>query len=386
MTKLLKLKRIIDESVEREIEVKKIDVFGYQFNYQTNFIKSLSKYWFSEHTVEEHIAPLNSELENNNRPGTIKESIEYIVVHDTASSAPTADEYAHAKYVMKGGGGTSWHYSVGEKASCHHIPDNEVAYHAGDQLKVRFSLIDTGVVGTNPNPVIDIKDNYYTLDSKKTNIRTPIVSFEVDNDQLVYASDKVIFGKKAPVDAKEGVLNIDFTKENINDYGLRVELINGRYYMGPTYYNATYQKIANRGGNLNSIGIETMVNQSSNLIKTWHRCAKLVAHLLVDNNLDPTRVKAHHYFSGKNCPMTLRKNKLWDYFIEMVEVEYNVLKSFNDVEISLLCNNAFVFEDGLINLEKLSSTREKIIEYQVKLKLKDDEMILNYQTIIKYEE
>lgn len=386
MNKLIQLKKLIDKSIEKEVVVKKINVFGYQFNYQTDFVKSISKYWFAEHTVEEHIAPLNINSNNDNRPGTIKESIEYIVVHDTASSAITADEYAHAKYVENGGGGTSWHYSVGEKAICHQIPDNEVAYHAGDQLKVKFSLIDTGVEGTNTKPIIDIIDNYYTIDSQKTKVHTPVVSFEYDNNTLVYASDKAIFGKKAPIEAKQGIVDLKFTKDDINDYGVRVELIDGKYYMGPTYYNATYKKIANRGGNLNSIGIETMVNKSSNLIKTWHRCAKLVAHLLINNNLDVSRVKAHHYFSGKNCPMTLRENNLWNYFIQMVEIEYEILKEFNDCEIFLQCDNEIITDDGLINLDKIDKSKENIVSCQIKIKNCNGEMILNYQTIIKCEE
>lgn len=36
---------------------------------------------------------------------------------------------------------------------------------------------------------------------------------------------------------------------------------------------------------MNSIGIETMVNQGSDLYLTWQKTAKLVAHLLIDNNL-----------------------------------------------------------------------------------------------------
>lgn len=383
MKKLLELKKIIDQSIEKEISLKKIDVYGYQFKYETDIIKSISKYWFNEHIVEEHIIPLNSESENNNRPGTIKESTQYIVVHDTASSAETADEYAHAKYVTNGGGGTSWHYSVGEKASCHHLPNNEVAYHAGDQLKVRFELIDTGICGDNEKPIIGIENGYYTIDGQKSNIHIPIVSFVYDNEQLVYASDNVIFGKKAPIDAEEGKCNIELTTEHINDYGLRIDLINGRYYMGPTYYNATYNKIANRGGNLNSIGIETMVNKNSNLVKTWHRCAKLVAHLLVENDLDQSRVKAHHFFSGKHCPMTLRANNLWNYFLEMVDVEYQILKDFSDVDIELICDNPVLLEDGLIDLTKISNMKNEIIKYQIKLKRKEEVLILEYQTIVK---
>ena len=69
-----------------------------------------------------------------------------------------------------------------------------------------------------------------------------------------------------------------------------------------------------------------MVNEGSNLLVTWHKCAKLVANLLVNNNLDLTCVKPHHFFSGKPCPMTMRYNKMWEYFMQMVEIEFEILK------------------------------------------------------------
>jgi hypothetical protein len=79
-----------------------------------------------------------------------------------------------------------------------------------------------------------------------------------------------------------------------------------------------------------------MVNEGSNLLVTWHKCAKLVAHLLLNNNLTINDVKPHHFFSGKPCPMTLRYNKMWDYFMFMVEIEFEILKLIgDDIEISL---------------------------------------------------
>lgn len=288
MKKIDELVTILKEANENNVWHKTITAYGYQFDYDTVVYASVSKYWFGKNEIEEFICPLNSESDNNNRPGTKKESTEYITVHDTASSKDTADEYAHAKYVTNGGGGTSWHYSVGSKMACHQVPDDEVAYHAGDSLDVRFELFNTNVSGTNKNPTITINDGFYYIDGIKSSIKVPQVSFEYRNDELVYASDGVKQGRKAPKDAKEGRTDIVLTTADINDAGIRIDLKgDGYYYIGPTYYNASFGKIANRGGNLNSIGIETMINQGSNLMRTWHRCAKLVANLLVDNNLDP---------------------------------------------------------------------------------------------------
>ncbi len=383
MNRIEKLEKLITLANEKEIWNKNITVYGYQFNYQTLVRPSLSKYWFSENKVEEWICPKDNESGNHNRPGTKKESIEYVTVHDTASSKDTADEYAHAKYVANGGGGTSWHYSVGSNASCHQIPDDEVAYHAGDSLDVRFVLTKTAVLGTNPFPKVEIVDGYYYLDGKNTTLLAPVVTFEYNKEnELVYASDKVKQKKLAPSNAKAGNANIHLTTNHINDAGIRIDLKeDGYYYMGPTYYNATYQKIANRGGNLNSIGIESMVNQGSNLMRTWHRLAKLVANLLVENHLDTTRVKPHHFFSGKPCPMTLRENGLWDYFMECVKVEYQILKEFPDAIIECICQNDVVASDGCFNQDV--TLKEGKIAYQVRITLDGQTRTIPMESMIK---
>ena len=91
---------------ERQLSFTKIKVYGYQYNYEVSLIKSISKFWFGRHEVTDYFAPSNQESNHNNRPGIFKKSIEYIVIHDTASVAKSADEYAHAQYVRNGGDGT----------------------------------------------------------------------------------------------------------------------------------------------------------------------------------------------------------------------------------------------------------------------------------------
>ena len=103
----------------------------------------------------------------------------------------------------------------------------------------------------------------------------------------------------------------------------------GQYYMGTTwwcYSQVAEGRICSKGGNLNSIGIESAVNPESNLWYTWQRTAQLVAKLMLENDLDITRVKGHHFYSAKDCPQPLLENDLeiWWKFIEMVEHEYDL--------------------------------------------------------------
>ena len=65
-----------------------------------------------------------------NRPGGAN-SMEYITVHETGNYANGADAAAHASYLRTTSEKVSWHYSVDEGSVYRHIPDNEVAWHAG---------------------------------------------------------------------------------------------------------------------------------------------------------------------------------------------------------------------------------------------------------------
>lgn len=295
------LQYFIDNAIDTII-AKNIVVTGYQFVYQHRLLSSVTNYLFEDFVVNNDVYPIPST--NSNRPGVVYPKY-YITVHDTASSASSATAKAHAQYVLDGGGGTSWHYSVGNDGIYHQIPDNENAYHAGDGGRP-YQLYNSGIKATTKYPIVTIStDGYYELNGEKSNVLAP----RNDNNEIL-------------------------TTKDINDEGIRVVIQDGVYFIGNTYYNSTYHYIANAGGNNNSIGMETMVNQGSDLYYTWQKTAKLVAHLMQDNNLSIDDVKPHHFFSGKNCPETMRDNGLWPNFIKLVQFEYDMLTKYSDYTIS----------------------------------------------------
>ena len=258
------------------------------------FLFTLDDYtsdWHTKNYTVENIVPAGS----SNRPGTIKSSTEFILVHDTANNATGATAKANANYVYNGGGGTSWHYTSGSDGVYHQIPDNEVAYHAGDGTGVKWSTHYSGVLATtHKKPTVTISsDGYYELNGQKTVVLAP-----TKNGQICKTSD-------------------------INDAGIFTEIgSDGYWYIGETWYSTTYGYIANHGGNNNSIGIETCVNPDGDLYTTWTYTAKLVARLMIINNLSIDRVVPHHFFSGKDCPMTMRHAGYWATFKKMVWFEY----------------------------------------------------------------
>ena len=350
-----KIKQLLIKGRNLSISSKTFKVFGYQYNYYTECFGDLNAYYFGNHEVIEKLIP----LELDNRPGTIKEKTLYVCVHDTASAAKTAGSLAHAAYVCAGGGGTSWHYSCGDDAIYHHIPDNEVAYHAGDGTKINYHTINTGVRATTKIPCIEIIDGYFYLNGVKSCIEIPDLTVVKELDNYYYTSFGVVQGKVKGENIKEGKVNLNLNTSDINDAGINTLIIDGYYHFTPIYYNKGYGFVANRLGNLYSIGIETMVNEGSNLLVTWHKCAKLVAHLLIENNLDISCVKPHHFFSGKPCPMTMRYNKMWDYFMSMVLVEFEILKLIgDDIKITLEYNGP---NNGGVLLEEVVDKSYNIV-------------------------
>ena len=299
MNKAIKL---IKDSINQKPFAKEIKVYGWQNEYNHNLVQSACKYLFEEFSVNENLAPLT----NENRPANIKPKY-YITVHDTGDADPihTAQFWSNTvrdEYWEQGKYACSYQYVVGNDGTYQQIPDEEVAWHAGDTTKFDYKLYETNVTGTNQNPQITISsDGYFEIDQVKSNILAPRIYKE-----------------------RDGVVLLDRTArtEDINDQSILCKLIDGVYYLGEVYFNETYELIANRGGNNNSIGIESCVNENSDLYYTWQKTAKLVANLLYKYNLNFEDIRQHHYYSGKNCPQTMRMNGMWDHFMDLVKTEY----------------------------------------------------------------
>ena len=301
----------------------------------------------------EQICPISDQ----NRPGIVKTSTEYITVHDTANNSSGATAKMHANYVEQGGGGTSWHYSVDQDNIYHQIPDNEVAYHAGDGHRV-YSLIDTGIKATSIRPVIYIKNGTYHILGQDTKLK-PF------NDQEATVYDTAVY-----------------TTEDINSLSIILEIgENGNYYMGRTYYNSGYGLIANFGGNRNSIGIESCVNNGSDYGHTYRNLAILVANLCIQNNLSVDRVKGHHYFSGKPCPNSILTTQLWEDFLTLVSRTKFVKEKLNDYTFNWTSLTSNIDNTGFIKTSVKSGDE---IKYKVEVKKENNTVYTeSFTTIVK---
>lgn len=70
---------------------------------------------------------------HQNRPGILRE-IHWIVIHETDNFDASSDAKHHADYLCDNTTDiNSWHYTVDDQIIYHHLPDEEVGWHAGDK-------------------------------------------------------------------------------------------------------------------------------------------------------------------------------------------------------------------------------------------------------------
>lgn len=80
--------------------------------------------------INEHILPLSKA-----RSGKKLRKFSGVTIHETGNPSKGSDAAAHDKYLHINGGKNyqvSYHYVVDDKQAFHLIPNNEVAWHAGD--------------------------------------------------------------------------------------------------------------------------------------------------------------------------------------------------------------------------------------------------------------
>lgn len=223
------------------------------------------------------------------RTGIIRNSTQYITVHDTGNNNNGADAEMHWKYINNlnndpGSSSISWHFTVDEDSTVQNLPLDEVAWHAGD----------------------------------------------------------------------------------------------GSREYGTTYFNTTYQKTCITGGNRNSIGIETCVDEGSEYNNTMRNTAKLVAELLLQYDLGFDRIKQHNDFSGKDCPMAMRHANRWEEFLFLVELEYFAKVNLSGVTFVWTSLTPTILNDrGEVILK---TGEEHNVTYQVAVTYDNETKIYNFSS------
>lgn len=274
--------------------------------------------------LNEKIEPTKRILpeERENHSGRDLTSLEWIVIHDTANANIGAGAQAHANWVLNPDNkSTSWHFTVGNDGVYQHLELNTAGRHTMEAGFVDAGFIDTFIEATKIKPNMTISnDGYYVIEAIKTNIKAPLV-----RGRLPKNSDIV-------------------------ELGIWPVIIDGTYHIPETRFLDVFGgNIVINGGSLNGIGIEMAVDNTSNVFLTWQRTAKLVAKLLIDNDMLLDRVVFHNLFSGKPCPRTALESDNIETLLKYIEIEYNILKYYSNYTIELIpSNNKFLADNGLI--------------------------------------
>lgn len=317
----------LDLLINDYVVAKKVTSFQSNHNTDTYVLGSAVNFLFQDLVIIENMIP---EGQSINRPGKISSSgnpfkLRYVCVHDVGF---TGTAQVTSNNCVKNTSETSWHFSIGNDGVYQQLPLNEIGYHAGDGTGTALTFTDSGVKapkGDDTPAVITVNQTsgYFEVNGIETTIKAPLNSSAnriVHNDEICYTG--------------------------INNY---VDPDTGTYWIGLTHWDKTYKTLANYGGNLNSVGIETSVYEGSDLFYTWQLTAKTIGQkILVPNSLLPRDVKQHNSFSGKDCPMTMRHANMWEEFMKLVVCEYNYAKNFKGWTLEFSSTSPYFNEKGKV--------------------------------------
>lgn len=267
--------------------------------------------------------------------------MEYVTVHYTGNPGVGAKGYNNAEYFSNCPSDLTVHFVTGNDG-VFQVASPEL-YHVnstGDRaLGKPLTWVKTGVAAPTSGdlkPSIHISsDGYYTINGKKSTYKVPSRSSAssfiqggcATCDSIKITGDTFVYqGSTYPV---------------ITNLGIPWKVEDGEYKLALTYWNGTQQwggRIASFGGDYNSIAIESAVNEDSELWYTWNKTAQLVAKLLVQFNLDTTRIAGHNTWTAKLCPapMIQNNNEIWDIFVDMCKWEYEKIVSGGKYSMTIL--------------------------------------------------
>lgn len=332
-----------------------ITLYGGGFSSQpiTLLSGTVSYYYFEDFVVDTSKAydDPNTEYSYGTRTSTW-----FITVHDSAANKDSnGTGYALAVYAAGSAQdeSKSWHYSVGSDGIYKGLNENLAGWHAGSgRTEVKWT--DTGVAAGDEEwaDITISEDGYWVLNGVKSSLAAP----EVPNQYYDKNEKKwVTTGYRL---AKTSDLPYTGIANKVGS--------NGNFYINDVWWSSSYQTLSNCGGNMNSIGMESAVNESVNLEVCWHNIAKLCADIIVRRNL-ALGLKAicqHNTFSGKDCPMTMRTANRWEYFMKMAEAEYYARKYLNDFKFEFSSESNLVNDKGQVIKFPETDTE---VEYTVRI-------------------
>jgi len=316
------------------------------YAYYADILSSVSKLLFSKYEVDMTYYKETPTRDNygskdlgiKERPG----ALEFITVHYTGNMARTSYASSNANYFVNQSNDSSIHYVTGNEGVYYCYDEKWITWHAGDGTSTLFEWHPTGVVakeGDPEYPVVTITENSkFAINGTETTVSCPTGHPRVYNPETKKMQDD------------ESVTIVPTDNKYLTDLGPAVIVKDGQYYIGSTWWcnnQVAEGRVCSRGGNLNSIGIETACNEGSDLWLTWQKTAQLVADLMIRYDLDIQRVKGHNFFSAKNCPQPMLENEdeIWWEFIDLCKAEHEAMSTYKDYTFEMKSSNPEIVND-----------------------------------------
>jgi N-acetylmuramoyl-L-alanine amidase len=90
------------------------------------------------------------------------------------------------------------------------------------------------------------------------------------------------------------------------------------------------------------------VNTGSDYHRTFYHTANITSDLLIANNLSVDRVLQHNNFSGKDCPLSIRRTGYWNNFLDLVSLLKYGKENFSGYTFSWSSTSIELATNGLI--------------------------------------
>ena len=241
-------------------------------------------------------------------------------------------------------------------------------FYTTDELSL---IVDYLPNGTNLKP--DVLRSYtYFITLHNTGMAAPSATAKGLND-YIHSTDRQASWHFA-VDDKEAYnhVPVDEASWHAGDGGRSVNQI---------WYSSDYRFYGIGGGNYYSVGIEMCVNSGGDFNWTMRNTAKLVSSLLVKYHLDPSRIRQHYDYSGKDCPQVLRHANRWGEMLELISLEYFARTQLNGVEFEWTSLNPDIMDNTgtVINNPKVDTE----IGYKVKVTFNGEAREYTYTSLLQ---
>ena len=251
------------------------------------------------------------------------------------------------------------------------VPTKNIGYlpfYTKDEIKINVDYLPNG---TNLKPD-RLRTSTYYITLHNTGMAHPTATAKGLND-YIHSTDRQASWHYA-IDDHEAYnhVPIDEVTWHAGD---------GSHGVGEIWYSESYRFYGIGGGNNNSVSIEMCVYSGCDFNWVMRNTAKQVSWLLVKYHLNPSRIRQHYDYSGKDCPQVLRQSGRWPEMLELINIEYFARTELSDVTFVWKSLNPEIMDDTGTVINNPGVDTE--ISYQVEVTYNGETKVYTFTSLLK---